>query len=395
MKIAINVQFLNKPNTGTGQYLINLLKVLLEIDKDNEYILYLDDKTDFDFSNSLSKVKIKIVKVPFYTRDDLIRKTLWEKFVFPNAVKKDKVDLVWSPYFSVSRFRDIQHIMTIHDVIYRIFPQYIPNIRWKIYYKLAENAARRADQILTISECSKNDIVKFLGIREEKIKTVYLGRPKIPLIPPLRNGESGDSPFEKGGRPASVKTTAGEGILENKKYILYLGGFDYRKNVVTLLQAYKKFSESHLDIYLAIVGKLPEYSNSLVPDLKGVVSELGLNEKVIFPGYISDEDLPIYFKNAEVFVFPTLYEGFGLPVLEAMSYSCPVVSSHNSSIPEVAGDAAILVDPNNIEDVTNAICKVVDNKVLRQTMIQKGLENAQIFSWGKCARETLEVFRRQ
>jgi len=228
-----------------------------------------------------------------------------------------------------------------------------------------------------------NESIKVIQINKGMVESVTYNE-KIPLNPPLRKGETDiDSPFEKGGR----------GIFKSKRYILYLGGFDYRKNVVTLLHAYKKFSESHSDIYLTIVGKLPEHPNPLVPDLKSVVHQLGLEEKVIFPGYVADQDLPAYYAHAEMFVFPSLYEGFGLPVLEAMNYGCPVVSSKNSSIPEVAGDAAILVDPHNAEDVANAMAKIADDRELRQTMIQKGLEQARKFSWEKCARETLEVFK--
>jgi len=149
MKIAVNAQFLNKPGTGTGQYFIRLLEALLEVDKENTYVLYSEASTPP--RPSLPRLRVRIVNTPFYTRDDLIRKTIWEKFVFPKAVKKDKADLAWSPYFSVSRFRDIPHVMTIHDVIYQIFPQYVPNIRWRTYYKLAQKAARQFCSL--ISSC--------------------------------------------------------------------------------------------------------------------------------------------------------------------------------------------------------------------------------------------------
>lgn len=392
MKIAVNAQFLNKPGTGTGQYFIRLLETLLKIDKENIYILYNEAETPPNPSLGRREIEVRILNTPFYTRDDLIRKTIWEKFIFPKAVEKDKMDLIWSPYFSVSRFPGIRHVMTIHDVIYRIFPQYIPNIRWKIYYALAENAARYADKILTISECSKKDIMKFLRIQEEKVKMIYLGRPEIPLNPHLRKGEtdidssfkktSFDSPFEKEGR----------GILENKKYILYLGGFDYRKNVIKLIEAYKIFCESNNDIDLVIAGKLLKQPNPIAPDVDKKVKGSGLQDRVQFIGYVADENLPELYKNAEVFVFPTLYEGFGLPVLEAMTYGCPVISSNNSSIPEVAGEAALLVNPSNPEDIAKAIEKVLIDEKLRESMIQKGNKNILRFFWDKCAKEILEVF---
>lgn len=364
-----------------GQYLINLLKVLLEIDKKNEHVLYGENlKEEILYSTGLLRRPVKTgllamtsLPVPFYTRDDLIRKTLWEKFVFPNAVKKDKPDLVWSPYFSVSKIDGINHVMTIHDVIYRIFPQYIPNWRWKFYYNLAESAARKADQVITISQCSKNDIVKFLEIKEEKIKTIYLGRPVL------------EKENQAGLNKYSIKN----------KYIFYIGGFDYRKNVVKLIDSYKIFCESNDNIDLVIAGKLPKQPNPIALDVEKKVKELGLQDKVRFIGYVADENLPELYKNAAVFVFPTLYEGFGLPVLEAMTYGCPVITSNNSSIIEITSEAALLVNPYNSEDIAKAIEKVLSDEKLRQAMIQKGIENAQRFSWEKCAIETLRVFDKQ
>lgn len=366
MKIAVNAQFLHKPNTGMGQYLKNILPFMLEIDQKNEYVLYSEAPVE---KTENMKMQSRVLRVPFYQRDDLIRKTIWEKIIFPKAARKDRADLVWSPYFSTSNITGIPHAMTIHDVIYKIFPQYVPNTRWKIYYQLSENAARNARQVVTISQCSKKDITKFLGIQEEKIKVTYLGKP-----------ENNHSEFQA------------EKLDSAKDYILYLGGFDYRKNVATLLRAYKKFSEFFPDISLVVLGKLPDPSNPLAPDLKNLVTQLSLDSKVIFPGYVKDNDLPAWYKNAKFFVYPTLYEGFGLPVLEAMGYGCPVVTSKNSSITEIAGDAAILIDSANPQEITDAMVRVVKDDNLRKSMIKKGLENVKRFSWKKCAMETVEIF---
>lgn len=368
MRIAVNGQFLNKSNTGIGQYLINTLSVLLNLDTENEYLFYLDEP-----SSNPSLIKhgnIRVVPVSLYRRNDLIRKAIWEKYVFPRAVKKDKVDLVWSPYLSISRVEGIRHIMTIHDVVYRVFPQYITNSRWRIYYKLAEKAARRVDEIITVSECSKKDIVKFLGIDEKKIKTIYLGRPAR--------------------QSSSISSTN----RSESKYIFYIGGFDYRKNVDGLLKAFSILIQYYSKpIRLVIAGRLPESSNPLVPDVKKIAHDLGIDKNVEFVGYVEEKDLPGFFQNAELFIFPTLYEGFGLPVLEAMSFGCPVISSQNSSIVEISGGAAKLVNPSNPEKIARAMEEILKNENMRKDMSRKGLKNADRFSWEKCARETLEIFK--
>ncbi len=245
----------------------------------------------------------------------------------------------------------------------------------------------KANRIITFSESSKKDIIKLLGIPKERIEVIYLSADAN--FGPVRD------------RQAIAKIMDRYSVRE--KFILYLGGFARHKNVERLVRAFYKFSLSSDDKWqLVLAGKLPEEkienaddwtTNEPVRKVKSLVTKLGLDAKVIFTGFVPEEDLPTLYSAANVFVFPSLYEGFGLPPLEAMACGTPVVASNASSLPEVIGDAGVLVNPLSTNEIASAMGSIIKSKSRQQDMSCKGVKRARDFSWEETARKTLRVYR--
>ena len=232
-------------------------------------------------------------------------------------------------------------------------------------------AAKKAERIIAVSSSTKKDIMKLLNISSEKIRVIYLGIGS--LYHPLEKKEVED--FRRK-----------EEIFGS--FILYVGTLKKRKNVLNIIRAYKKIKEKGIKEKLVIVGnKSGEYQN-----IYKAVKRSKLEKDVFFSGYVDEALLPFYYNSAFLFIYPSLYEGFGLPILEAMASGTPVITSNVSSLPEVVGDAAILVNPNNIEEMAEMMQKVLTNQKLREKMREKGLKRAKLFSWERCARETLNLY---
>jgi len=242
------------------------------------------------------------------------------------------------------------------------------NIRHRI---LLPRVLYSVDKIITISECTKKDIVKFYKIPEDKIKVILLA--PDPIYQPLSHD-------------IIAPILSKYGVCA--PYILYVGSLEPRKNIQTLIQGFANIKKRGLNHKLIIVGnKKWEYSK-----LIRIVAESGLHNDVIFTGYLPDEDLPALYNGADLFVYPSLYEGFGLPPLEAMACGTPVITSNTSSLPEVVGNAGIKVDPQDVDQLSDAIYHVLTDENLRLSLIEKGLERSKQFSWERTATETWKVY---
>lgn len=355
MKIGIIVDSLDDSSGGISVYTENLAREILEIDKKNEYVLIHHRENDKEiFKNKELIVPLK--KIPFARE--------YRKIIqLPKILEKEGFDIIHEttqigPFFRKSKFKKV---VTIHDLAPLKFPKtqsWLTFFHHKIGLK---KILKNIDKVITVSESSKKDILEFFKIDEAKIKVIYEGYKKL---------EIGEDCLGKYG----IK----------KPYLLYVGTLEPRKNVVGIIKAFK---QSNVDCQLVIGGK----KGWKYKEIFKAVKELGIEGKVHFPGFIADEDLGYLYKNAIAFVFPSLYEGFGLPVLEAMHCGCPVITSNVSSLPEVAGDACILVDPDNVDEIAGAILRVQDRKK-REDMIKKGYGQAKKFSWRKCAEETLKIY---
>ncbi len=357
MRIGINAFFLKRPETGSGQYTRHLLEALARVEPANEYILFGPAIRDSRFA----------------IRN--LRKLWFEQVSFPRACRG--LDLAHVPYFASPLFPTTPTVVTIHDLIPLILPAYRGSLLVRAYTRLVAAAARRADAVIADSQASKRDIVRLLGIPSPRVHVVYL---------------AADEKF----RP--VRDEALLGAVRRRyglsdRYILYLGGFDCRKNVATLLRAFARLRRP-ADLKLAIAGRLPERDTPFFPDPRRLAKELGIEEWVAFIGWVAEEDKPALYSGAVAFVFPSLYEGFGLPPLEAMACGAPVIASDRASLPEVVGQGGLLVDPTDVDGLAAAMERLLTDEGLRAELGERALVQAAKFRWEKTARETLAVYRK-
>jgi glycosyltransferase involved in cell wall biosynthesis len=259
-----------------------------------------------------------------------------------------------------------------------VLPEYRGNFLVRLYTALVAAAAPQARLILADSEASRQDILNKLGLLEEQVRVVYLA--PAPHFQPAETWQQIVEIKEKYNLP--------------EHFVLYLGGYDVRKNVKALLYAYTWVSATLADQYpLVLGGKLPESDTPFFPDPLRTARELGVDEYVLTPGWIAEEDLPLVYAAADVFVYPSRYEGFGLPVLEAMACGTPVVTTNAASIPELAGPAAFQLDPNDTKHMAAPIIRLCTEEESNDEMIERGFAQVEKFSWQKTAAETLQAYR--
>ena len=362
MRIGINAFFLDRPETGSGQYLRHLLEALAKVDPTNEYLLISPGP-----AHSISNIQYPISN----------RAKLWfEQVSFPRACRH--LDLAHVPYFASPLFPTTSTVVTVHDLIPLILPTYRGSLLVRLYTRLVAAAARKAEAIITVSQASKRDIVRCLHIPPERVHVTYEAA-----------GEA-FQPVEDEVQLAAIR----QKYELSKRYLLYLGGFDQRKNLSALLGAFALLVNRQPHARLVIAGKLPGRDSSLFPDPRRLVRELRVEERVIFTGWVPEEDKPALLSGAVAFVFPSLYEGFGLPAAEALACGTPVIASDRSSLPEVVGEGGVLVEPTDVEALAEAMEVLLVDGALRAKLRQRALAQAAKFSWKQTALETLAVYRK-
>jgi len=375
MKIGINALFFQHPATGSGQYMSHLLAALAKIDPCNEYVL-LGPRPVKQQSSPAFPYQVKAVP-GFAGTNENIEKVLWEQLVGPAAARQAGVDLFHIPYFAPPLLPRTPTIVTIHDVIPLRLPSYQAGTGVKAYMQLVSRAAHRAAMIITVSQHAKQDIMDALKLSAERIRVTYeaAGEEYRPVIEP--------------DILAVARTRYGLG----KHYILYLGGLDQRKNVPQLVRAFAHLYAriGNPELQLLIAGNPDKQSGPLFPDPRPVAADLGMAGQIIYR-FIEEEDKPAIYSGAKLFVFPSLYEGFGLTPLEAMSCGTPVVCSNRTSLPEVVGDAALCIDPDNVGEMVDAMYRVLTDSTLSADLRRRSLKRATQFSWEKTATETLKVY---
>lgn len=393
MRVGINASFLRKPATGIGQVTWHFLEELSRIidassksgskRKEIEFVLYLEEDVPSDIR--ISERFERHVFLPFWwRRDDLIRKILWEKCAFPRRAKKDGCDILLSLYQSATVApKGVKHIMLVHDIIPRLFPEYLDNARKRKYQRLIERAISKADKIVSVSTKTEKDLINHLGVSPKKITI----------------GPVDVDPIFKGKVSAKKSGETMKRYRLQPGYIYLGGGLEKRKNAEGLLRAYKLLvernkKEKFLSAIpkLVISGKLMPQLAPLVVDVEKLVKELNLSTRVRILGFVPQEDLPALYANACLFVFPSLYEGFGMPVLEAMSRGVPVMTSKTTSLPEVGKDAVLYCDPESVEDMAMMMKKALLDKELRATLGFRGKDRSLDFSWERFTRKILRMF---
>ncbi len=355
MKVAIDIQTtLGKP-TGFGFYVSNLVEALKKHTGKDLQLELISPNYDRDFSTPQR----------FY----------WDQVTYPKIAKSKKADLLHQPCFSAPLSFNKPVVVTIHDIISLLFPETIPFASRMFYSKWMPFSYRKASQIITISQSTKRDIVRVLGISEDKITVIPLG-------------------FDTKMQDKVAK----EKIAEVKKkyslpdnYLLHIGTLEPRKNLDFLIDVFSEvIKDADNELCLVITGKKGWYYEGLFEKVK----DLSLEKRVIFTGYIDEKDKAAIYQGSRIFTFPSIYEGFGLPPLEAMAAGVPVISSDTSSMPEVIGDAGILLSPYNKDGWVKAISEVNKSEKIRQDMIAKNIKQVAKFSWDKTACKTLEVYKK-
>lgn len=362
MKIGVDVRELAGKKAGIGWYVFHVLKNILELDTKNNYTLYSDSEIDFPAHDNAA---IKIIA----------KGGLGWHYAVTKEMLKDKIDLYWAPTSPiVPALTKVRTIMTIHDMTTFLFPGK-HELKGRVINKLyLKKALKKTTKVLAISESTKRDLQKIFPVPDAKIAITYPGY---------------DESFKP--LPESEVKAARDKYKLDKEYILCVGTLEPRKNIGGLIESYNLLTDEVKEKYdLVLVGK----KGWLYDEIFKRVADLKLQEYIKFLDYVDFADLPAIYNGAEIFVYPSLYEGFGLPPLEAMACGKAVITSNVSSLPEVVGDAAILIDPKNTISLADEIANLLNDLKKIIELEQKSLVQAQKFSWKKTAEKTLEAFKK-
>jgi glycosyltransferase involved in cell wall biosynthesis len=374
MKIGFDITALSMPKTGIGQYQYNLLKSLLKIDKENFYHLYAFNLRDnkkysyIDFEKNFKNVNIKAHKIP-----QRLITAWWMLIRYPYLEQiTEKCDIYQISEICQQPTKK-KTVAFIHDLTTKIFPQYHLIKNKILYHYRFKNIKKYANAVLTNSEHTKKDIIEHLKIKPERIFVTYFGTHK--RFKPLTKEEI---------MPVLQKYNI------NFPYICYVGTIEPRKNLQNLFKAFYELKyQEKIPHKLVLVGKEGWYFKNIYKK----ILELNLNKHIIKTGFIPDDDIPALINGAEIFVYPSFYEGFGLPVLEAMACGTPVVTSNTSSLPEVGGNAVKYSNPFKPENIAEKILQFIKSKKEREKYSLRAIERAKKFSWEKCAHETLKIYK--
>ncbi len=364
MKIGVEAERANLPNpTGVEYYAAQLIKQFAKLDNKNEYILYFRTIPQDWFYQLPENFSIKVMPFPkFWTQ----LRISWEMIWHP-------VDVLFIPASALPLWHVRNSVVTVHDIAFELFDGIYTG--YMNYYQkfTARFAVKFAKKVITVSNSTKKDLVRVYHTAEDKITVTHLGLAKN--LHPMNYEE--------------VQPVLDKYDLVYQKYILFVGTIQPRKNIVRLVEAFQKLKkDNHIEEKLIIVGGRGWLWEPILKKIKMV----GLDGSVRYLDYLTHEDLPYIYAGAKVFTLPALYEGFGFPPLEAMSSGVPVVVSNLSSLPEVVGEAGVLVDPNSVDSIAEGLLKVLTDNNLRQNMIVKGLVRVKDFTWENTARKTLAVF---
>jgi glycosyltransferase involved in cell wall biosynthesis len=361
VRIGINGRFLVAKRTGVQRAAYNLIKTLFEIDRENEYILFTGEEQAKEWNYPNVKLVTSRLKV-----GDNVRNHLWEQFVLPRLARKHGVDILHSPANMAPLFYRGASIVHIHDLCFVVNPQWYSYLFHTAYNVAIPRLAKRASRVITNSNNSRNDLLQFYQVDASKVRLIYWAV---------------DQTF--GSEPLADRRVDEEG-----DYILYVGSLEPRKNIGTLIEAYEQLRADNPDLKTKLIligGESPLFATVRLQIKQ-------FHNDVVFKGFVSDDELKQYYRNAMVVAYPSLYEGFGLPPLEAMASGAPVVTSNTSSLPEVVGDAALMVSPYDCAQLAGTLARVIRDRRLREEMRRRGFEQVKKFNWYRVARNVLAVY---
>ena len=366
MRIGIDARLVFYNRAGIGQYILRLVESLAHLDpQDDEFVLLQSQKDKSAIINS----------------NGFVRKSLWtpshnrfEQPALSFEVSRLKLDLLHSPDFIPPFRRKCKSVITVHDLAFLLYPHFLTKESAR-YYGQIDQAWRKTDHIIAVSEATKQDSIKMLGVPEKKITVIHeAANPMYRQLPP----EEAQQRVRR-----KYKLT--------KDFILFVSTIEPRKNLPGLLQAYRRLRDKYKrDEILVIAGS----KGWLWEEVYETVENLGLEKHVAFLGRVPTADLVYLYNAARLLVHPSFYEGFGLTPLEAMTCGTPVIVSNTASLPEVVGDAGVMINPHDVDGLTVAMWRVLTEEELRQDLISKGLKRSSKFSWQKAAEKTLDVYHK-
>jgi glycosyltransferase involved in cell wall biosynthesis len=364
MRIGVSARWLDLPASGAREYTLSLIQSLLEKDHRNEYVIFHRHPARMG-----SFAAAREILLPGRS------KLVWDYLSLPRAIARERVELFWTPSYIVPFPIHCKSVATVHDLAYLTMPRSYDPFD-VLYMRLAmPGSFRRASALLSVSEHTRRDLVRFFPFTEGKVVVTHHG-----VAPGYREKHSAEMENE-------VRTR----YSIQYRYIFYAGSLSPRKGVPYLLQAFGMLKrDQHIPHRLVLTGGW-SWGNV---DVRQLIETLGLQDDVIILGEVPADHMPILYRLADLFAYPSLYEGFGLPILEAMASQCPVVCSNLTSLPEVAGDAAILVDPRDVASLADAMYRALMEPATRECLKQRGVRRSECFTWEATADKTLQVFEK-
>lgn len=348
--------------TGIEEYSYQVIKKLTEELKSQQVVLFVRGNQLVDF-NLPKNWKIKIIRFPRF----------WTQLGLSLEMLLHPVETLFVPAHTVPVIHPKNTVVVIHGLEYEFCPESY-SLWDRIYMRCSiKNSCTWAKTIISVSENTKKDLMSLYGVSEEKIKVIY-------------EGYDDNFKFQISNLRLNTEDKISE-ILRSQ-YLLFVGRIEERKNISNILAAFEILKEKYKVTHRLVLAGKPGYGYD---NLKFKIKNFKFSEDITELGFVSEQEKWALLKKADVFIFPTLYEGFGIPILEAQSMGCPVVASSNSSIPEVTGGSAILVDPQDPADIAAGIYDIISNEALKNAIIAKGLENVKKFSWGQCAKSISEI----
>jgi glycosyltransferase involved in cell wall biosynthesis len=370
MRIGIDATALPPQPVGAGNYIIQLIRAFAALDGENQFVIFASERgrSLIDLPDK-PPLEWKLIS----DRSPAVR-LIWEQTFFSRLIREADIDVLHSLHYTRPFRLSCSSVVTFHDMTFFLYPELHTSTKRIFFPQAIKSSAKRADFVITVSESTRQDAIRLLNLSPDRVITVQHGVDRA--FRPINDIEFGKRVTNKYRLPG--------------KFILYVGLIEPRKNLPLLINAYKKLVDDGTDHNLVLVGRFGWIFDEVLQQIE----KLNLTDKVILTGYVEQVDLPMVYNLCDLFVYPTLYEGFGLPALEAMACGIPVITTDVSSLPEIVGEAGLLVSPNDVEALFEGINKVLYDEGLRLNMARRGTKQAAKFSWERAARSTLEVYRK-
>jgi glycosyltransferase involved in cell wall biosynthesis len=370
VRIALDTTALPGKPGGAGYYIINLVHSLLDIETNHEFVVLTHASDRHLFKLSPEKEKF-LMDVPDLNRGGRL---IWEQFALPKLLKRLQIDVLHSPHYTMPLWTSVPVVVTYHDMTFFLYPSYHTLVKRFFFPFMIHQSARRASALIAVSESTRQDTIRLLGISPKNITTTLLGY---------------DSSFVPIEDQIYLEQVRQKYHLPGR-FIFNVGTIEPRKNQLALINAFDILADMDPNIALVLVGGAGWYYNQLSQQ----IIKSPNRDRIYLIGYVDRVDMPALYNLADVFVYPSIYEGFGLPLVEALACGRPVITSNISALPEIVGDAGVLVSPHDCGQLAQAIRKLLEDKNLAAEIGQKALARAKEFSWRKTAEQTLEIYER-